>query len=429
MGKSIVLLGSQWGDEGKGKIVDLLTTKATCVVRYQGGHNAGHTLVIGTQKTVLHLIPSGILHAHVHCLIGQGVGVSPTALLAEIQMLQGQGVEIKDRLWLSSAATLVLPYHVAMDKAREQAKGTQAIGTTHRGIGPAYEDKVARRAVRVCDLLDLALFQEKVIENLDYYNFILQNYYQQPPVLLEEVLTQAQNALETIKPLIADIPAQLLAYRRALANIIFEGAQGAMLDIDHGTYPFVTSSNTTVGGVPTGSGFAPTALDEVIGVTKAYCTRVGSGPFPTELTDNAGQVLAERGREFGATTGRSRRCGWFDGCAMRRSVQINGFTGLAITKLDVLDTLAEIKICVGYRYQQQHFELPPIESEVLQACQPIYETLPGWQTSTLGITDWGNLPKLAQQYLRRLETLIEVPLAMISTGPERNQTIIMREIF
>lgn len=423
MGKTVVVLGSQWGDEGKGKIVDLLTEKAQLVVRFQGGHNAGHTLVIAGKKRVLHLIPSGILRKDVLSVLGQGVVISPQALIQEMDLLSEEGIPVRERLRISSAACLVLPSHVALDKAREQAQGKKAVGTTCRGIGPAYEDKVARRALRVLDLLDLNRFAEKLEPLLDYHNFLLKNYYQVQPVEKELILEEAHLGNARLSALILDVPALLAASYADDANIIFEGAQGALLDIDHGTYPFVTSSNTTAGGVATGSGFGPRFLDEIVGVTKVYCTRVGGGPFPTELHDEIGKYIAKVGHEVGATTGRARRCGWFDAVAMRRSAQLNSLSWLALTKLDILDELPEIKICTQYRYQDQLWDVPPIDSALLAQCEPVYETWPGWQESTKGLQSWDALPKPAQAYVKRISELVGVPIAMISTGADRLETI------
>ena len=425
MYRTIVILGSQWGDEGKGKIVDWATDKADAVVRFQGGHNAGHTLVIGKERTVLHLIPSGILHEGVLSIIGQGVVVSPTALHEEICMLQARGVPVLERLRISTAAALVLPSHIALDKAREHAKGKNAVGTTGRGIGPAYEDKVARRAVRIGDLCHPGQFAEKLKEVLEYHNFILTQYFHVPAVDYDAVLTECLKMAEIIKPLMTDVPALLADLRIAGKTIIFEGAQGALLDIDHGTYPFVTSSTTTAGGVASGSGIGPLYLQSVLGVTKAYCTRVGAGPFPTELEDAMGEHLRTKGHEFGSTTGRPRRCGWFDAAALRRSAHINSLSGLCMTKLDVLDFLPELQIGVGYRYKGEVFSLPPVDSSILEACEPIYETMPGWQVSTQGCRVYADLPENAQRYLDRLAELTGVPIVMVSTGPERSETILL----
>lgn len=429
MTKSVVILGSQWGDEGKGKLVDLLTDKAQVAVRFQGGHNAGHTLVINGEKTVLHLIPSAILHSHAICLIGQGVVISPSHLWAEIEKLTQKGIAFENRLKISGSATLVLPYHVALDKAREKARGSKAVGTTGRGIGPSYEDKIARRALRLCDVLNEASFAEKAKELLHFHNFVLEQYYSAEPVSLETVLEEGRIAREYLSRYIDDVPARLKEYREENKNMIFEGAQGTMLDIDQGTYPYVTSSNTTAGGVASGCGYGPRYLDEVLGITKAYCTRVGGGPFPTELTDEVGQLVAKRGNEFGSTTGRARRCGWFDAVALRRAVTINSFSGLVITKLDVLDTLEEIKIAVQYECQGKLLSELPQDTEVLAASKPVYETWPGWKCSTEGIKNWSDLPVAAQKYLNRLSELCDTPIYMVSTGAERKDTIILKDVF
>lgn len=429
MSKTAVILGTQWGDEGKGKIVDLLTDKVNCVVRFQGGHNAGHTLVIDGNKMVLHLIPSGILHDGVLCVLGQGVVISPQALLKEMALLTQKGIPVEKRLRISGAAALVLPYHVALDQAREKAKGDKAVGTTGRGIGPAYEDKVGRRALRVLDLIDRDQFIEKLQPVLEYHNFLLAQWHHEAPIAMDTIMAEVDAAREKLLPLIVDVPA-LLAEKHALGErILFEGAQGALLDIDHGTYPYVTSSNTTAGGVATGSGFGPRWIEDIIGVTKAYCTRVGSGPFPTELHDDVSAHLSQVGQEFGATTGRPRRCGWFDAVAMRRSAQLNSLTWLAMTKLDVLDGLSEIKICTGYEYNGKLLEVPPIATEALAACVPQYEAWPGWQTSTKGCRSWAELPLAAQNYLNRLSELVGVPILMVSTGADRRDTILLSDLF
>ena len=423
MGKSIVVLGSQWGDEGKGKIVDLITEAADLVVRFQGGHNAGHTLVIDGRKTILHLIPSGILREHVTCYIGQGVVVSPIALVTELKMLIDSGISADKRLKVSGAASLVLPSHIALDKAREAAKGAAKVGTTCRGIGPAYEDKVARRALRVWDLQDMESFKVRYAELLSYHNFLLRERYNAPEVDLDEAIVEIASAATLICPLIEDVPAALAKARAQGKNLVFEGAQGALLDIDHGTYPFVTSSNTTAGGVSCGSGVGPRTLDEIIGVTKAYCTRVGAGPFPTELQDSIGKHLADVGLEKGSTTGRDRRCGWFDAVAMRRSAQINSFTGLCMTKLDVLDGLEFVKICTHYEMDGVALDCFPADSSLLEKCTPVYETLPGWDTSSAKCRTFSDLPQNAQKYLKRISEICEVPVTMVSTGPDRNDTI------
>ncbi|MAZ39925.1 MAG: adenylosuccinate synthase [Legionellales bacterium] len=429
MGKNVVILGSQWGDEGKGKVVDLLTDQVDTVVRFQGGHNAGHTLVINGKKTVLRLIPSGILHDGVMCIIGNGVVLSPEAFLTEVKELESQGVEVRSKLRISSACTLILPYHIAIDQAREAKLGNQAIGTTGRGIGPAYEDKIARRALKLSDLVDIKLFAEKLKEVMAYHNFQLTQYYGVEALDEQKVLEETLAMREVLLPLMADAPELLNEQRIAGKNILFEGAQGTFLDIDHGTYPFVTSSNTTAGGTVTGSGFGPLFLDYVLGITKAYVTRVGSGPFPTELFDEVGQGLAERGHEFGSNTGRARRCGWFDAVSMRRAVYINSISGLCITKLDVLDGLETIKICTGYKLDGEEIINVPNDVEILKRCEPIYEELSGWSESTFGITDYDQLPENAKNYLRRIEQIIDAPIDIISTGPDRSQTIILRHPF
>jgi adenylosuccinate synthase len=429
MGKNVVVIGAQWGDEGKGKVVDLLTEHAAVVVRFQGGHNAGHTLVIGGQKTVLHLIPSGILRDGVQCLIGNGVVLSPAALLTEIDQLERQGVEVTARLWISEACPLILPYHVALDQAREKARGERAIGTTGRGIGPAYEDKVSRRAVRLADLFYRERFAAKLGEVLDFHNFVLQRYFQTEPVDFQKVLDETLAMSERLRPLAADVTELLDVHRRRGHNVLFEGAQGAMLDIDHGTYPYVTSSNTTAGGAATGTGLGPRHLDYVLGITKAYTTRVGGGPFPTELFDETGEYLAERGHEFGSTTGRRRRCGWFDAVALRRSILNNSVSGLCVTKLDVLDGLDSIQVCVGYRCGPDRLDSAPLGAEALALCQPIYEEISGWKESTVGARRYEDLPATAQAYLRRIEELSATPIDIISTGPDRADTIVLRNPF
>jgi adenylosuccinate synthase len=429
MAKSIVVLGTQWGDEGKGKIVDLLTENVSAVVRYQGGHNAGHTLMIDGKKTVLHLIPSGILRDGVVCVIGNGVVLSPEALLKEINELEEQGVPVKERLKISSACSLLLPYHVAIDQARELKRGKSAIGTTGRGIGPAYEDKVARRGLRAIDLFHPAAMAEQLKTIADYHNFQLEKYYGVDPIDEKMVLSALNRMAEIIKPMITDSMSLIDRLHKNNEPILFEGAQGSLLDIDIGTYPFVTSSNTTAGAVTTGAGFGPCYIDAVMGVTKAYVTRVGAGPFPTELNDAVGQQLADRGNEFGATTGRARRCGWFDVPIMRRSIQANSLSGMVLTKLDVLDELATIKICTGYQYEGEAIETMPFDLQVLKDCQPIYEEMPGWQQSTFGAKTYDVLPEKARQYVRRLEALCGIPVVVISTGPDRDETIILEKIF
>jgi adenylosuccinate synthase len=429
MGKSIVILGSQWGDEGKGKVVDLLMEQASVVVRFQGGHNAGHTLVIDGQKTILRLIPSGILHAHVQCLIGNGVVLSPSALLQEIGELEQRGMNVKDRLRISEACTLILPYHVALDNAREKAKGNAKIGTTGRGIGPAYEDKIARRALRFADLFDPERFAEKLKEVMDYHNFVLKNYFQHDTVDYQEVLDKTLAMAPVLKPMRADVSALLAKYRTEGKNILFEGAQGTFLDVDHGTYPFVTSSNTVAGAASVGTGVGPRYLDYILGITKAYATRVGSGPFPTELEDDTGKLLAERGHEFGSVTGRPRRCGWLDMVILRRSVQLNSLSGLCITKLDVLDALPSISICTSYLLRGEKVTELPSEAIDLAECKPVYEQMPGWEQSTENVKTFAQLPDNAKKYLLRIEELAGIPIDMISTAPERMATIILRHPF
>ena len=429
MAKNVVVLGTQWGDEGKGKIVDLLTENVTAVVRFQGGHNAGHTLVIGGQKTVLHLIPSGVLREGVLCLIGNGVVLSPEALLAEMAELESRGVPVRERLRLSPACPLILPHHAALDIARENARGDAKIGTTGRGIGPAYEDKAARRGLRLGDLRNAARFEAKLREVMDYHNFVLREYYQVPQIDVQQTLEQSLRHGESLLPLMADVPALLHEYRMAGKRILFEGAQGALLDIDHGTYPFVTSSNTTAGGTATGSGFGPLYLDYVLGITKAYTTRVGSGPFPTELFDEVGAHLARRGHEFGATTGRPRRCGWFDAVSLREVVRISSVSGLCITKLDVLDGLETINMCVGYEDSSGHIVGTPRDSADFESLVPIYETVAGWEGSTIGITAWDQLPLNARRYIERIAEVVGVGVDIVSTGPDRTETIILRDPF
>jgi len=425
MGKNVVVLGTQWGDEGKGKIVDLLTDKAKYVVRYQGGHNAGHTLVIDGEKTVLHLIPSGVLRDNVKCLIGNGVVLCPKALMTEITMLEAKGVPVRERLLISDACPLILPYHTALDAAREKARGAKAIGTTGRGIGPAYEDKVARRGLRVGDLFCAESFAVKLKEIMEYHNFSLVNYYKAEPVSYEEVLADALAIADTIKKMTADISEILDQARKAGDSIMFEGAQGTLLDIDHGTYPYVTSSNTTAGGVATGCGVGPRHLDYILGITKAYTTRVGSGPFPTELNDDIGHHLGTVGHEFGATTGRERRCGWFDAVAMYRAIQVNSLTGICLTKLDVLDGLDTLKICTGYKTESGDIiTVPPTAAEGYEKITPVYEELPGWSENTVGAISIDALPANALAYIKRIEEVTGVPVDIISTGPERNETII-----
>jgi len=432
--RKVVVLGSQWGDEGKGKIVDLLTERAAAVVRFQGGHNAGHTLVIGDEKTVLHLIPSGILRENVKCLIGNGVVLSPDALFEEIDALEKRGISASERLGISEACPLILPYHIALDQARERARGKAAIGTTGRGIGPCYEDKVSRRGIRLADLKDLKKFKEKLAEVMEYHNFTLKNYFKQEEVDYQTVLDGVMSYRDKLLSLIADVPGLIEAYSKDGKSIMFEGAQGTLLDIDHGTYPYVTSSNTTAGGACTGSGIGPKDLDYILGITKAYTTRVGAGPFPTELFDDAndpgiGQHLATVGREVGATTGRERRCGWFDAVALRRAAQINSLTGLCITKLDVLDGLETIRMCNSYHYQGENLHMPPLGADAIEQCEAVYESMPGWSETTVGVKRIQDLPENARNYLKRLEEVVGVSIDIVSTGPERDETIIINHPF
>jgi len=429
LARNVVIVGTQWGDEGKGKVVDLLTDQVGVVARFQGGHNAGHTVVIDGRKTVLHLLPSGILRAGVQCLIGNGVVVSLAALLEELDTVHAAGIDTLGRLMLSDAAVLILPYHVSLDQARERARGTAAIGTTGRGIGPAYEDKVARRALRVGDLLHRERFAAKLGEVLDFHNFVLQHYYRLPAHDFQQLLDEQLAYVERVTPLVGDVTAAISAAHERGESVLFEGAQGTLLDVDHGTYPYVTSSNTTAGGAATGTGIGPCAFDYVLGITKAYTTRVGSGPFPTELFDEMGEHLATRGHEFGATTGRPRRCGWFDAVALRRSRQLNSLTGLCITKLDVLDGLDTLRICTGYRQGESIREFPPTGAEAYADCEPVYEEWPGWQESTLGVRDYDRLPEAARRYLERISEVVGVPVDIVSTGPDRADTIVLRHPF
>jgi len=435
MGKNVVVIGTHWGDEGKGKVVDLLTDRANKVVRFQGGHNAGHTLVIDGKKTVLHLIPSGILRDNVMCYIGNGVVLAPDALFKEMDELETQGVPVRDRLKISEACPLILPYHVALDHAREKARGNAKIGTTGRGIGPAYEDKVSRRGLRVGDLFHPEKFAAKLAEVLDYHNFALKHYFKTDEVSFQATLDEALGYADRLKSMIEDVPEALWQAQQDNENLLFEGAQGTLLDIDHGTYPFVTSSNTTAGGAASGSGVGPRAINYVLGITKAYTTRVGSGPFPTELFDDdkddpgIGQHLATVGHEVGATTGRDRRCGWFDAVALRRAAQINSLTGLCITKLDVLDGLKTIRICASYNYQDENLHMPPLGADAIEMCKPVYEEMPGWSEVTVGVKNLDDLPENARNYLNRLEELVGVPVDIVSTGPERDETIVLNHPF
>jgi adenylosuccinate synthase len=429
VGKSVVVIGTQWGDEGKGKIVDLLTEQAHAVIRFQGGHNAGHTLIIKGQKTVLHLIPSGILRPAVICVIGNGVVVHLPSLLTEIEGLESRGIVVADRLKLSPACPLILPTHIALDKAREKALGARPIGTTGRGIGPAYEDKVGRRSLRLADLFNEQLFGERLAEVMELHNFLLERYYATHPVSVDATRDEWLGLAARVRPMVTDTVAYLSDLRRSGARLMFEGAQGAMLDVDHGTYPYVTSSNTSAGAAATGSGLGPADFDYVLGVVKAYATRVGSGPFPTELFDESGERLARVGVEFGSTTGRPRRCGWFDAVAVRRAVINSSVTGLCVTKLDVLDGFPVVKVCTGYRLHGQVTSNPPLLVDHYSDVLPVYEELPGWSASTLGVRTIGGLPAEARDYLRRLEAIVGVPVDMISTGADRDHNIVLRHPF
>jgi adenylosuccinate synthase len=429
MGKNVVVIGTQWGDEGKGKVVDWLTESAQGVVRFQGGHNAGHTLVIGGRKQVLRLIPSGILRPGVTCYIGSGVVLSPEALLQEIGELEQAGVAVRERLRIAGTCPLILPYHVALDRAREARRGDAKIGTTGRGIGPAYEDKVARRAVRVRDLFAPETLRARIREVLDFHNFALVNYYGSTALDPDRITDDALALAPRIASMRADVPAELEAAARRGDRLLFEGAQGALLDVDHGTYPYVTSSNCIAGAAAAGAGVGPQRLDYVLGIAKAYTTRVGSGPFPTELFDAVGSHLATRGNEFGSVTGRPRRCGWFDAVAMRRSIQLNGVSGLCVTKLDVLDGLSAVRICTGYLRAGEPVDLLPFGADDVATCEPVYEELPGWSGSTFGVRRWDELPVEARRYLERLSELVGAPIDIVSTGPDRDETILLRHPF
>jgi len=429
MAKNVVVIGTQWGDEGKGKIVDWLTDHVEAVVRFQGGHNAGHTLVINGKKTIVRLIPSGIMHPGKKCFIGNGVVVSPDAIMKEIGELEAAGLDVRGRLRISEAAPLILPHHVALDAARERAKGESKIGTTGRGIGPAYEDKVARRAIRIQDLYARERFAAKLGEVLDYHNFVLKNYFKADIVDFQKTLDDTLALGEKLRPMVADVSAEINAIIASGKSILFEGAQAALLDIDHGTYPFVTSSNCVAGQAAAGAGVGPKQLHYILGVAKAYATRVGGGPFPTELDDEVGEHLRARGNEFGAVTGRPRRCGWFDAAALKRAVQLNGLTGLCITKLDVLDGLDVIRLAVGYKVRGEKRDILPVGAEALAICEPVYEDFPGWKESTVGVKSFEALPANARTYLKRLEQLAGAPVVLISTGPDREETIVLQHPF
>lgn len=429
--KNVVVVGTQWGDEGKGKIVDWLTDHAQGVVRFQGGHNAGHTLVINGIKTALQLIPSGIMRAGVACYIGNGVVLSVPDLLREIDKLQAVGVEVVSRLKVSEACPIILPYHTALDVAREIARGNFKIGTTGKGIGPAYEDKIARRAIRVADLMCEKRFTEKLRENLDYHNFVLTQYLKADPVDFQKTLDGALSTVPRLAPMVADVSSALHTAYKAGANLLFEGAQGSLLDVDHGTYPFVTSSNCVAGNAAAGSGVGPNMLHYILGITKAYTTRVGSGPFPSELpTDQGvGEHLSRIGHEFGTVTGRARRCGWFDAALLRRSMQINGISGMCLTKLDVLDGLDFLRLCTGYQLDGNIIDIFPVGAEDAARCVPIYEEISGWKESTVGAKSIDALPVNARRYIKRIEELVAVPIDMVSTGPDREETIVLRHPF
>ena len=429
MARNVVVIGTQWGDEGKGKIVDWLTDEVAAVVRFQGGHNAGHTLVVNGKKTVLRLIPSGILHRHVTCYIGNGVVLSPEALLHEIDELAVAGVEVMTRLRISEACPLILPYHVAIDQARELALGIAKLGTTGRGIGPCYEDKVARRAIRLHDLYFPSRFKEKLIEVLDYHNFVLKHYLKAETVSVDSVFESTLKMGERLKPMIADVSADLHHLMADGKSLLFEGAQAALLDVDHGTYPYVTSSNCLAGQASAGAGVGPQALNYVLGITKAYATRVGSGPFPTELENDIGERLRKRGNEFGSVTGRPRRCGWFDAAALKRAAQINGLSGLCITKLDVLDGLETLRICTGYKIDGRVTDILPYGADSIAHCEPIFEDHAGWSESTYGVKTWDGLPNNAQIYLKRIEALVGTPIDLVSTGPDRDETVVVKHPF
>jgi adenylosuccinate synthase len=428
MGKNVVLVGTQWGDEGKGKIVDLLTSKADAVARFQGGHNAGHTLVINGEKTVLHLVPSGAMREGVDCLIGNGVVLSPEQLIKEVGQLEARGISIRSRLMVSPACPVVMPYHIALDMAREKARGKKAIGTTGRGIGPAYEDKVSRRGIRVQDLYQ-DNFAEKLKVVMDYHNYALVNFFEVEAVDFDETLASISEQAAIIKDMVGDVAGRLADLRAAGKSVMFEGAQGMLLDIDHGTYPYVTSSNTTAAAAASGSGIGPMHIDGVLGIVKAYTTRVGAGPFPTELFDDVGQYLGEKGHEFGATTGRPRRCGWLDAVALKRSCDVNSITSLRVTKLDVLDGLESLKICTQYKLDGELINRPPYGADDFERCEPVYEILPGWSDATAGVREISKLPDNARAYLERMQVLLGVDIDIISTSAERDDTIVEKHPF
>ncbi|MDB2543657.1 adenylosuccinate synthase [Woeseiaceae bacterium] len=429
MSKNLVIIGTQWGDEGKGKIVDLLTEGVAAVTRFQGGHNAGHTLVIDGKKTVLHLIPSGILHDKVNCLIGNGVVISLSALITEATKLIESGIPVYERLRISPGCPIILPSHEALDAAKEIKLGGSAIGTTGRGIGPVYEDKVARRALRISDLFDTKILSKKLKTILEYHNFLLKYYYEVDELDVDTIYNDLLVQRETVLPMIEDISVTLENLQKQGENILFEGAQGVFLDIDHGTYPYVTSSNTVAAAASIGTGLGPRDLTHILGIVKAYTTRVGAGPFPTELFDESGEHLGKIGVEFGATTGRPRRCGWFDAVALKRSIRNSSISSLCVTKLDVLDGLGTIKICIGYELDGEKIEDFPLDIKLLNKCSPIYEDFPGWQTSTIGVTNYLDLPENARVYLEWIEDNLNIPIDIVSTGPDREQTIIKKNPF
>ena len=429
MARNVVVIGTQWGDEGKGKIVDWLTDHVAGVVRFQGGHNAGHSLVVKGRKTILRLIPSGILHPHVTCFIGNGVVVSPEALMQEMGELESAGIDVSKQLRISEACPLILPHHVALDQARERAQGERKIGTTGRGVGPAYEDKVARRAIRVQDLYTRERFAAKLGEVLDFHNFVLRNYFKTDVVDFQKTLDDTLALAEKLRPMVTDVSREVNALITAGKSILFEGAQAALLDVDHGTYPYVTSSNCVAGQASAGAGVGPQQLHYVLGIAKAYATRVGAGPFPTELDDEVGEYLRVKGNEYGSVTGRPRRCGWFDAAALKRAVQLNGVSGLCITKLDVLDGLDTVRLATGYRVGDEMRDILPVGAEALAICEPVYEEFPGWKESTVGVKSFDGLPKNAQAYMKRLEAVVGAPVDLISTGPDREETIVLRHPF
>ncbi|MCC7201426.1 MAG: adenylosuccinate synthase [Nitrospirae bacterium] len=426
---TVVITGAQWGDEGKGKIVDILTEDADYIVRYQGGHNAGHTVVIGESKFILHLIPSGILRPGKKCVIGNGVVIDPQALLAEIDGLLEKGIKVRENLLISGRAHIIMPYHRAIEKESEKQKGSLKIGTTGRGIGPTYADKMARVGIRVADILDKEVFREKLKTNIQEMNYFLERLYGAKGFILEDIYDEYTGYADRLRDYVTDTAVLLNRVLREGKNVLFEGAQGTHLDVDHGTYPYVTSSNATSGGACTGTGVGPTKIDKVIGVVKAYTTRVGSGPFPTELDDATGELLRDKGKEFGATTGRPRRCGWFDAVATRYAADVNGFTGMVLTKMDVLDELDEIKICTCYTYQGKTYTDMPSQLNVLEACEPVYETMKGWKSSTAGLSNYDSMPEDAKKYVERIQQLVGVDVDIISTGFRRDETIILRKVF